>query len=166
MHVFNRIVEWLEYTVLVISFSVMSIITFSNVISRYFLNKSLAFTEEVTINLFVLMTFVGAAVGIRRKAHLGFSLLFDKLSFRLKVVVVLFIGAVAAMIFVILIYYGFEMAMFQKMLNQTTPALRWPQWLFSLGLPVGSMFCLYRLIESTWLEVKQIMKDERGSQAC
>jgi C4-dicarboxylate transporter DctQ subunit len=160
----SRIVQGIEYSVLVLSLSIMCTITFINVLTRYLFGNSIAFTEEITVNLFVLMTFMGASVGLKRKAHLGFSLIFESLRSYSKLILTLFIGIVMGAIFTLLVYYGYEMVAFQKMLNQKTPALGWPQWVFSLGLPIGSLFCLYRVIEATSIEVKEILDEERGQQ--
>lgn len=160
----SRIVQRIEFTVLILSLSIMCVITFTNVVTRYLLGSSIAFTEEITVNLFVLMTFMGASVGLKRKAHLGFNLIFESLRSYPKVILTLFIGLVMGALFSVLVYYGYEMVVFQKMLNQKTPALGWPQWIFSLGLPIGSLFCLYRVIEATSIEVKEILHEERGQQ--
>ncbi len=154
----------IEHTVLVFSLAVMSIITFANIISRFFLSSSFAFTEEVTVNLFVLITFLGAAVGIKRKSHLAFSLLYDTSSRNLRLALAIFAGAMTILIFAITTYYGVDMMLFQAQLKQTTPALGWPQWIFSMGLPLGSLFCVYRSLEATIKEVKELRKEDKGSE--
>jgi C4-dicarboxylate transporter DctQ subunit len=145
----SRFMEKIEYTSLIASLSIMSLITFLNVLSRYVLNYSLAFTEEITLNLFVFITFMGAAVGIHRKAHLGFTLLFDYLGHRSKLAVTCLIGLIGGITFFIITFFGVKMVLFQMGIEQITPALGWPQWILSLGLPLGSLFCLLRTIEST-----------------
>ena len=56
-----------------ILFAIMAIVAFVNVISRYLLKYSLAFTEELLISFFVWLTLLGAAVAFREGSHLGFS---------------------------------------------------------------------------------------------
>ena len=48
---------------------------FLNVITRYFIQYSFAFTEEVEVACLVWLTMLGAAAGFRRGIHLGFDLL-------------------------------------------------------------------------------------------
>ncbi|MEW9674070.1 TRAP transporter small permease [Ammoniphilus sp. 3BR4] len=160
----SKFLEKIEFAILALSLAIMSTVTFVNVISRYFLTSSLAFTEELTVNLFVLLTFVGASVAISRKGHLGFNLLFDSIQTNGKVILTLFIGLISTLLFLVLFYFGIDMILFQKQLGQISPALGWPQWVFSLGLPIGSAFCLIRAIEVTSLEVKTLLA-ERGRQA-
>lgn len=161
----SNIIAKIEHTVLVISLAIMSIITFVNVLSRYFLSSSFAFTEEVTVNLFVLITFLGAAVGIKRKSHLAFSLLYEVASHNIKLVLTIFVGALTTILFVVVTYYGIDMMVFQAQLKQITPALGWPQWVFSMGLPLGSLFCVYRSAEATVKEVNELRNVKEGSEA-
>ena len=53
----------------------MAIFAFLNVITRYFIQYSFAFTEEVEVACLVWLTMLGAAAGFRRGIHLGFDLL-------------------------------------------------------------------------------------------
>jgi C4-dicarboxylate transporter, DctQ subunit len=158
----SRLLERFEDSILIITFSIMCLIAFGNVISRYFLNYSFAFTEEVTINLFVLLTFVGTSVGVRKNAHLGFSLLFDLANGKGKKLLCIFSSLITCLLFVLLTYYGVRMVEFQMMLNQTTPAMGWPQWIFTLAFPIGCLFCLCRVIESFFKEYKQISAEGSG----
>jgi len=152
----SRLLLYVEYTILALSLSIMSVITFANVISRFIFNFSISFTEEVTINLFVLLTFVGASLGIYKRAHLGFSLIYEKFNGTNRIILTLFIGSIITLFFVATGYYGFEIVQSQMQRGQTTPALGWPQWIFTLGLPVGCVFCVYRTVEVTINDVRDI----------
>ncbi len=130
----------------------MCIIAFANVVSRYLLGNSFAFTEEITINLFVLLTFVGASVGVKNHAHLGFTLLFDRANYLLKKILCIFTGLVVVTVFILMAYYGVKMVQFQMLTNQTTPSLGWQQWVFTLGFPLGCIMCVVRACEVTFKE--------------
>ena len=64
---------------MVVTLGAMMILNFANVVSRYLLSTSIAFTEELTTNLFVWSCFIGAAAAAKRGAHLGFSLVVDSM---------------------------------------------------------------------------------------
>jgi len=155
----SKMLQKLEYAILIFSLSVMSIITFANVIARYFLNIALGFSEEITLNLFVLLTFVGASVGIHRKAHLAFDALLGAMKGYWKLGVVLFVGAITTILFAIIFYYGIKIVIFQYNISLVTPSLGWPQWVFTSGLALGSLLCVIRSIEATGIEVRNILKN-------
>ena len=56
--------------------AVMVVVSFVNVLGRYLFHYSLAFTEEVTINLFVWVTVPGSGIAFERGSHLGMITLF------------------------------------------------------------------------------------------
>ncbi|MDQ0429431.1 TRAP-type C4-dicarboxylate transport system permease small subunit [Planomicrobium stackebrandtii] len=142
-----KILNYLEEVILFAAFLIMTIIAFGNVVSRNLANISLSFTEEITINLFVLLTFVGTAVGVRRYAHLGFTLIFDHMNPLFKKLLVLFSTLMGLVLFGILLWYGIQMVLFQMDIGQTTPALGWPQWVLSSALPIGAFLCVVRTIQ-------------------
>lgn len=162
-----KILDYFEEIILFVSFVVITAITFINILSRNFMQLSLSFTEEVTINLLVLLTFVGTSLGVRRFAHLGFTLLYDKGSRTLKRVVVIVSSVASSLLFLILLYFGVDMVMFQMQIGQTTPALNLPQWIWSLALPIGAFLCLIRTVQALFIELKilgdkgQHSKDEK-----
>lgn len=145
----DRFLSRLEEWIVAIVMGLMATITFINVLSRGIANYSLSFTEEITINLFVLLTFVGTAIGVREHAHLGFTLIYDLLNHALKRVMTIFIGVMMALLFIVLIYFGIQMVYFQFQMGQSTPALGWPQWWFSSAMPIGALLCLFRTAQVT-----------------
>lgn len=57
--------------VMVICISVMLVMVFGNVMLRLFFNTGIDLSEEIPRFAFVWMTFLGAIVGMRKRAHLG-----------------------------------------------------------------------------------------------
>ena len=57
--------------VMVLCLVVMLVMVFGNVVLRLFFNTGIDLSEEIPRFAFVWMTFLGAIVGMRRRAHLG-----------------------------------------------------------------------------------------------
>lgn len=72
----NKILDNIEEWLVCICLAVMTLITFVNVIARWF-SASLSFSEEITTYLFVLLSLLGAAIAAKRGAHLGLTLITD-----------------------------------------------------------------------------------------
>lgn len=162
-----KVLQYFEEIILALALAVMTIITFANILSRNFANMSLSFTEEITINLFVLITFVGTAVGVRRYAHLSFTLLFDLGGKGFKKLIIAFTTLAGLFLFGILFWYGLQMIIFQLDIGQKTPALGLPQWILSMSLPLGALLCIIRTIQvgmKEWLlsEHQLIVKGDEG----
>lgn len=151
-----KVLDYFEEIILFVSFVIITGVTFINILSRNFMQLSLSFTEEVTINLLVLLTFVGTALGVRRFAHLGFTLLYDKGNDTMKRIVVTISSFASFILFAVLFYFGMDMVLFQMQIGQTTPALNMPQWIWSLALPLGALLCLIRTVQAYFIELKEI----------
>jgi TRAP-type transport system small permease protein len=65
--------------VMVLCMLVMLVMVFGNVMLRLFLNTGIDLSEEIPRYAFVWMTFLGAIVGMRRRAHLGVDMLVQAL---------------------------------------------------------------------------------------
>jgi len=65
--------------VMVICMLVMLVMVFGNVVLRLFFNTGIDLSEEIPRFAFVWMTFLGAVVGMRRRAHLGVDMLVQAL---------------------------------------------------------------------------------------
>ena len=60
------------------------LVMFAQVVFRYTLNNSLSWSEELAKYLFIWLTFLGAALCIRDRIHIGVEFLVDRMSGRWK----------------------------------------------------------------------------------
>ena len=142
-----NIIDKAEEILISVMMVIITIITFGNVVSRKFLHMSWAFTEEITVNLLVWIVFLGASIAAKYNAHLGLSILVDTLPKRISKILSIIAIIAVIIFFSILCYEGVNTVKAQIGLKQMTPALGWPQWLFSLSVPVGSFIILIRFIQ-------------------
>ena len=70
----DAVIRLLE-AVMVICMLVMLVMVFGNVMLRLFFNTGIDLSEEIPRFAFVWMTFLGAVVGMRRRAHIGVDML-------------------------------------------------------------------------------------------
>ena len=89
---------------MVLSLGFMLILNFANVVSRYLLSSTIAFTEEITTNLFVWSCFIGAAAAAKRGSHLGFDLLLMNLPKKLQRIVTALVTIVTLSMFALLFF--------------------------------------------------------------
>lgn len=70
----------LDHALIAVLFGVMVLVPLANVLGRYVFHYSLAFTEELTINIFVWLTVLGIGVAFERGAQLGMTTVAHRLS--------------------------------------------------------------------------------------
>ena len=137
-----KFIEKFEKFVACASVSVMAILVFVNVIARFIFNSPLAVADEMSCYLFVLMSFMGTAIAARRKAHLGLTIVTDKLSPSAARKVQVLMYLIAAVFCLLIVIFGIEMVMSQYTLGQETATMQWPEWIYGLFVPVGAAFAL------------------------
>lgn len=137
-----KIIEKFEKFVACASVSVMAILVFVNVIARFIFNSPLAVADEMSCYLFVLMSFMGTAIAARRKAHLGLTIVTDKLSPSAARKVQVLMYLIAAVFCLLIVIFGIEMVMSQYTLGQETATMQWPEWIYGLFVPAGAAFAL------------------------
>lgn len=152
---FKKVYENLEEVAGVILLAVMAIFAFLNVVTRYFIQYSFAFTEEVEVACLVWLTMLGAAAGFRRGIHLGFDLLKMRFpNFGRKVLVPL--SSILTFLTIgILVWFSFYQLRDEIDFKTTTEALNIPQWWYTLAIPVGGIFILVRIVEAAYKEFKK-----------
>ncbi len=148
----KNVYEHLEEAVGVLILAVMALLAFANVVTRYFVQYSFAFTEEVEVAFLVWLTMLGAAAGFRRGVHLGFGLLaFRFPALGRKVLAPIATGLTIATL-AVLFYYSVFQIRDEMTLKITSEALGIPQWWYTLALPVGAVLVCLRVIEAGWKE--------------
>jgi len=135
----------------------MALIAFVNVINRYVFKQSLAFTEEVTVNLFVWITLLGIAIAFRRGTNLKMTNLYDSFPAGLKRVSNIASAAIGLILFAFLIYNsGKEIWKNITFYHTTSEALGIPTWIYSIGTPLFSLFVLKEIVFSTIKSNKEL----------
>ena len=120
----------LEKIVSCVCVIVMSILVFINVIARFVFNNSLAFSDEISTYLFVLMSFMGTAIAARRGAHLGLSIITDRVSPKARTIIGMLMYAISALFCLLIVVFGVQMVISQYQLGQESAAMQWPEWIY------------------------------------
>lgn len=141
---------------------IMAVLTFVNVLNRYIFKASFAFTEEITVNLFVWITLLGIAIAFRRGSNLTMSNLYDSFPVRLKQASNIISALIGIIIFCFLIYNsGREILKNMTFYHTTSESLGIPTWIYSMGTPVFSLFVIKEIISSSIKNARKLGKTSR-----
>ncbi len=131
----------LDHMLAAILLGSMAIIAFVNILGRYIFHYSLAFTEEVTIHLFVWLVVVGSGLAFERGSQLGMVTLFRVFPGTVKKTILYISAGLSAALFLVVdgllirtIYQ--EITLF----HATSAALGIPIWIYYAGVVVLSGF--------------------------
>jgi TRAP-type C4-dicarboxylate transport system permease small subunit len=140
--VFDRI----ENAVLIVTMTVMALLTFANVVTRYLSDVSFAFTEEYTISLLTITCLLGMATAIGRSKHIRMPFFFDLLPKTAQrwLETVFMLGVV--FVFAIVALYGYRSSVEEFLLDERTPGLGNPAWIYSMWVPIISVAVAVRAL--------------------
>ena len=125
----------------------MVTITFVTVVTRYVFAIPLSYIDQLVPNMFVWVTFLGASVAVKRRAHLGLSLLYDLAPAGTRAVLdaVILLGCGA--FFLGTAWYGVKIVSMQ-IENKLMASLGYPSWFVGLAVPVCSILFVVRAVEA------------------
>lgn len=136
-----------EKVVISLILVVVTLITFANVLVRKFSNSQFAWTEELVINLFVLMIMMGCALCAREGSLISLSLIFDRLKVGGKKIFVAIITVANTLLWILLLKTGWDKVATQMANGKHTFSLGWPEWVFTIFLPIGAFFLIIHTVE-------------------
>src|SRR5690606_39684047 len=114
----------------------MTLVGFANVVVRYLTDYSLAATEEILTNGFLLLTIFGAAIAARRGEHLAVNVLFDLAPVSVRKVVLVISFCLSAVLLALSAWYCIELVVHQYSSVTRSYALQLPRCYYSLRLPL------------------------------
>jgi len=137
----KNVLKWLdrhlEEVLLVAATIVLVLVIFFQVLARYFLNQSLAWSEELARYVFVWSVWLAVPYTVTRGRHIRLEILPDLVGPKAKFVLdmVFFLGSAA--FFGFIGYHSIAVVQGISKMNQVTPAMEIPKDLCYLCLPVG-----------------------------
>ena len=145
MQKINKFFDFLEEFLLFAIIAVMIVMNFLNVLFRYLLPQSpFSYTEEVTLLLFVWVTMIGIACGIKRGSHTGMSLITDRIPPLYHKVVILISTVLMCLFSGIIVYSGIILVKNNAAFGNILPALKISANWKSMAFPVGGILMIYR----------------------
>jgi TRAP-type C4-dicarboxylate transport system permease small subunit len=127
--------DWLT----VIVMALLALITFANVLVRYFTSQSFAWTEEFSVFLMIVLSLVAGSAAVARNAHIRIEYFSDngpparqRALARFGALMVFVLFALVAVLSVRVVYDDIRF-------GETSPGIGVPQWWYTIWLPVLSV---------------------------
>ncbi len=152
------VVDWIVATL----FGAAILVVTAQVLWRYVLNDSLAWTEEASRYLFVWMTFMGAALAVKEGTHIQVAALIEGQPEHVKRWLRIMELSLVAAFLGFLVVVGFQWVTLNA--DTPTPALQLPlNYVLYASLPVTSLIGIYFALRRLYNELRRREpQDSRG----
>lgn len=110
-----RFLSKLETGAMVLTLWALFFVVALQFFTRYVLNNSLGWTEEIARMLLIVLTFVGAVVCARKNSHIRVDLILDMLPDRPRGLIVRFIDLISAVFFLFLSWTAMQFALITRL---------------------------------------------------
>ena len=141
------VVAELEKIVTSVILVFVTALTFVNVLVRKLTDSQFAWTEELVINLFVLLIMLGCGLCAREGSLISLSLIFDRLKVKGRKIFVAIITVANTAFWIVLLKTGYDKVLSQMASGKLTSSLGWHEWVFTIFLPIGAVFLILHTIE-------------------
>ena len=137
-----KIEDWL--TVLVMG--ALALITFANVLARYFTSHSFAWTEEFSVFLMIVLALVGSSAAVARDRHIRIEYFSDSGSMARRRNLSRIGAVLVALLFALISVLSIRLVWDDYRFNETSPGIGIPQWWYSIWLPIISIGIALRAV--------------------
>ena len=137
-----RIEDWLT----VLAMALLALITFANVLVRYFTSSSFAWTEEISIFLMIVLALVGGSSAVARDQHIRIEFFCQSGPAARRRRLAQLGAACVALLFGLIAALSLRMVWDDWRFEETSPGIGVPQWWYSIWLPVCAALITARAI--------------------
>lgn len=140
--------DWIAFAV----FWVLGIVVFAQFFTRYVLNDSLAWTEEIARYLLMWVTFIGAAIVMRRRTNISVEMLEHFLPGLPGRLLRALVDVITVGFMICLAWFAITIA--ERMHIQRMTIIEWPMSVVYAGVALGIFLTLFRAVQNFWQNMR------------
>jgi TRAP-type C4-dicarboxylate transport system permease small subunit len=130
-----KIEDWLTVVVM----GLLSLITFANVLVRYFTDQSFAWTEEFSVLLMIVLSLVAGSASVARNRQIRIEYFADSGSEKRQRALARFGALMVFVLFALIAVLSARVVWDDYRFGETSPGIGVPQWWYTVWLPVMSV---------------------------
>ncbi len=130
-----KIEDWLT----VIVMGLLALITFANVLVRYFTDQSFAWTEEFSVFLMIALSLVAGSASVARNRQIRIEYFADSGSPERQRALARFGAIMVFVLFALIAVLSSRVVWDDIRFEETSPGIGVPQWWYTIWLPIMSV---------------------------
>lgn len=162
----NKVTDKVAKFIVSLSFGMMTLLIFLQVIFRYIFKESLSWSEELATYLFIWLTFIGASIATRERTHINVEMLISSIKSEKVKKIFIITANILSMFFVgVLTWFGFQIANQILSLKQVSASMSFLYvGIVYFAVPIGSLMMFLNLLEFNIAILKGDKKVEGGHE--
>ncbi|QNP49937.1 TRAP transporter small permease [Diaphorobacter aerolatus] len=134
--------DWLT----VIVMAALALITFANVIVRYFTSSSFAWTEEISVFLMIVLALVAGSAAVARDRHIRIEFFSESGSAHRRRRLAQLGAVMVALLFTLIAVLSIRTLWDDYRFEETSPGIGVPVWWYTMWLPILSIAIALRAV--------------------
>jgi len=138
-------IRWVDAPVFFLFWLLISVV-FVQFFTRYVLNSSFSWTEEVARYLLISIAYVGGIICARKNSHIALDFMYKYMSPKVQRAVLVFVDLITAGFFLVLSWLGVQLA--TRLANQRMVSIDFPRsavfWVVTVSLAISACVVLFR----------------------
>lgn len=155
-----RILNRLEEGMLTFGLLGLALMCFVEVVSRYIFNHSFTWYEELARYAMVLLTFLGASLGVKYGIHFSMDFVVTRVSYRLGNFMRVASNLIAAALFAIVAVLACQHAWKIMGFGTTSPAMGLPMYIAYLPVSIFSGTMCLRFLYQVYRHGRAMLRNE------
>jgi len=151
----SSLITKLIHAIIIVMFAALVVSCITQVVTRYVLNNSLPWTEELARYSFMWINIVGAAICVQKKSHARVTALVDIFKPKAQAALEVFSDLVTIFVSYIMIHYGILCTI--QVAAQRSPVMRLGMSFVYACVPVAGVCILLEALFSIYRDTKQLL---------
>jgi len=144
--------EKLEEWILILSFMFLVVLVFAQVFFRYVISESLGWSEELSRYMLIWIAWISACYIMRSGKHIRIETIKNKFSESVQKWIEALVLILWSIFALFLAIEGMDLVLGIQATGQVSPSIGIPMWMVYLGLPIGGVIMIIRIIQQFyWL---------------
>jgi len=152
-----KTIRTITNVVVVILFAIVVVVVSAQVFSRFVINLSIRWADELSRFAFVWLIYIGGAITIRDGRNVCFDLILDSMKGKKWKALFTLVTAVSLLFLILMTIFGVLVCRVE--MTESSPIMHWPMTVVCAAIPLGGLLMMLEEI-CYWIEHKND-RDER-----
>jgi TRAP-type C4-dicarboxylate transport system permease small subunit len=148
-----KLLHWLDENIekifILFTTMVMLCLLATAVFSRYVMNMSITWAEEISLFGMVWLVYFGASYAAKYRRHIRITIIRDMLPIKTQKLLDIFLNIIFFVFMAFLLYGSINMTILAYETKQAAAASGFPRWIGIAALPVAFTLTCIRLVQDT-----------------